>query len=71
MDMYHNMYADIETQVGAGYWALRKTKYGSKLVKADRGPGIHVYHEGTRKPSVGHNERRRQILRKRKENENA
>ena len=65
MNIWTNVYAHIETPVGAGYWALRKTKHGSKLVKRDRGPGNHVPFSGVREPSVGHNPRRQAILDKR------
>jgi len=58
-----------ETKVGAGYYALRKTKSKSgrtytKLVKADRSPLLKVRVSGL-EPSVGHNERRQRILNKR------
>lgn len=65
METWTNRYKSIEKVVGGGYYALRKTKYGSKLVKADRGPGNHVFFTGTREPSVGHNPRRQAILDKR------
>jgi len=38
MPEWENRYKSIETVVGGGFYALRKTKYGSKLVMADRSP---------------------------------
>ena len=61
MPEWINKYKSIETTVGAGYYALRKTKYGSKLVKADRSPSGAVL-ASRRVPSVGHNPRRQRIL---------
>ena len=63
-----NRYKNIEKTVGAGYYALRNTKYGSKLVKADRSPsGTYKSFINNRVPSVGHNSRRQNILNKRGE----
>ena len=64
MPEWINRYKSIETTVGAGYYALRKTKYGSKLVKADRSPSgtILARVRNKRVPSVGHNPRRQRIL---------
>lgn len=61
MNSYVNRYR--ETIVGAGYYALRPTKYGSKLVKADRSPTISLNGKGI--PKTGHNPRRQRILDKR------
>lgn len=36
-----------QTIVGAGYWALEATKYGSKLVPAVQIAGTNVYHDDT------------------------
>lgn len=40
---YTNQYESIEKRVGLrGYYALRKTKYGSKLVVADRSKPVDI-----------------------------
>lgn len=47
MPKWINVYADRETTVGVGYWALRTNvsrsgKVYSKLVKADRSPNASM-----------------------------
>ena len=67
MPEWVNRYKEIETKVGAGFYALRRTKYGSKLVKADRSPSetISARVAGKRVPSIGHNPRKQRILNRR------
>ena len=36
-----------QTIVGAGYWALEATKYGSKLVRAVQIEGTNTYQDDT------------------------
>ena len=69
MDQWINIYKHLEKVVGCGYYALRKTKYGTKLVRSDRSPSSKALFDTKRQPSVGHNDRRQSILNKRKVNE--
>ena len=64
---YVNKYAHIETPVGAGFYALRKTRYSAKLVRRDRGTPM-VFKKGFATPHTGHNERRQRIIDKRARN---
>ena len=67
MNQWINRYAHLEHKVGGGYYALRKTRLGSKLVVADRSPDTNVPYQ-YREPSIGHNSRRQRILNKRRIN---
>ena len=65
MPTWTNKYAHLETPASPGsYWAKRKTKYGWKLVKADRCPNKPFKHSVVQ--AIGpQTEKRRKLLERR------